>query len=179
MQKKHTTKMQTVIETAKHDGRDAAVRWWNRQSTDGRIRYMYDLNEHPERYGFTQKYSAPGHLYVNQWMRVYRSQWISAFEIHARQMFRDRYAAHVHHDDVIREHDLIQITDDDAWNLYNADPDHFQLFLECSLCGNVSAYGGYPAVPQTSTVMCLTCGYLQVGGKKYVPRSMMKTTPPT
>jgi predicted nucleic-acid-binding Zn-ribbon protein len=38
-----------------------------------------------------------------------------------------------------------------------------RLILKCPKCGQASYYEGYPSDPQVSTVMCMKCGYSNMG----------------
>ncbi len=96
-----------------------------------------------------------------------------------QQLMKEYYAdVWAEGDETIRKNNLVRVTSDDARRVLEHHPDT-NLWIRCHCCGKVSIYSGYPAVPDTSMVMCMRCGNTQVGGEKYMQISVVQETSET
>lgn len=178
------TKQMKSREAGLLDGEHAAYVWFrdNMQhhagDKDSPHTFPSDMSVHPEKYGFVQKFTDDR----KNVQEFYKWGWQDGFEQTIYKLYANWYDPMGHKaDDFVIGHGLSNVDTDTARAIYDFCNKHsleFVLYIKCDVCHTISAYAGYPAVPELSTVMCLTCGAMGAPGPLYLSDEIIKQANP-
>lgn len=155
-------------EQGKQDGASAALDFF-RSNGDSVPSFPNGYTANPEQYGLRHYPSNRHNISDN-----YRWGWLRSFEATLYKLYRQHYS-YTDGDKFVDDNDLIEVSVDRARMAYDYADKHdieFSLFIRCTVCLTVAGYGGYPPVPDMSSVLCMTCGAYGPPGNKYIKREL-------